>query len=60
VPRKFPEMDLTVCSHFTELNDVLTEFYETHATVLGAEEWIEKHPYRESFADQNEKGWMEA
>ncbi|OGE49285.1 hypothetical protein PENARI_c022G04929 [Penicillium arizonense] len=43
-----------------KLNDVLTEFYETHATVLGAEEWIEKHPYRESFADQNEKGWMEA
>ena len=53
-------MDLTDCSHFTELNDVLTEFYETHATVLGAEEWIEKHPYRESFAEQNEKGWMEA
>ncbi|KAJ6185110.1 hypothetical protein N7519_006411 [Penicillium mononematosum] len=43
-----------------KLNDVLSEFYEKSATVVGAEEWIEKHPYRESFADENEKGWMEA
>ncbi|KAJ5251059.1 hypothetical protein N7489_001469 [Penicillium chrysogenum] len=42
-----------------KLNDVLSEFYEKSATVVGAEEWIEKHPYRESFADENEKGWME-
>ncbi|CAI7616503.1 unnamed protein product [Penicillium manginii] len=42
------------------LNNVLTEFYEKSATVVGAEEWIQKHPYRESFADQNEQGWMEA
>ncbi|KAJ5316805.1 hypothetical protein PENANT_c016G01096 [Penicillium antarcticum] len=43
-----------------KLNDVLSEFYEKHATVLGAEEWIEKYPYRESFPDQNEDGWMKA
>ncbi|KAJ5782102.1 hypothetical protein N7457_003876 [Penicillium paradoxum] len=42
-----------------KLNDVLSEFYEKSATVISAEEWIEKHPYRESFADQNEQGWME-
>ncbi|OQE35221.1 hypothetical protein PENCOP_c014G04119 [Penicillium coprophilum] len=42
-----------------KLNDVLSEFYEKSATVIGAEEWIEKHPYRESLADQNEKEWME-
>ncbi|OQE26985.1 hypothetical protein PENFLA_c006G07687 [Penicillium flavigenum] len=42
-----------------KLNDVLSEFYEKSATVVGAEEWIEKHPYRESFADENENGWME-
>ncbi|KAJ5177397.1 uncharacterized protein N7500_000096 [Penicillium coprophilum] len=42
-----------------KLNDVLSEFYEKSATVVGAEEWIEKHPYRESFADQNENEWME-
>ncbi|KAJ5776434.1 uncharacterized protein N7511_001445 [Penicillium nucicola] len=41
-----------------QLNDVLSEFYEKHATVLGAEEWIEKYPYRESFPDQNEDVWM--
>jgi hypothetical protein len=38
---------------------VLSEFYEQSATVVGAEEWIEKHPYQRSFADQNEKEWME-
>ncbi|KXG51850.1 uncharacterized protein PGRI_092430 [Penicillium griseofulvum] len=43
-----------------KLNDVLSEFYEKSATVVGAEEWIEKHPYRESFADENEGGWMNA
>ncbi|KAJ5951709.1 uncharacterized protein N7479_010122 [Penicillium vulpinum] len=41
------------------LNDVLSEFYEKSATVIGAEEWIEEHPYRESFADENDKVWME-
>ncbi|KAJ6140217.1 hypothetical protein N7471_006703 [Penicillium samsonianum] len=43
-----------------KLNDVLSEFYEKSATVVGAEEWIENHPYQESFPDANEKGWMEA
>lgn len=38
---------------------MLSEFYEKSATVVGAEEWIEKHPYRESIADENEKEWME-
>ncbi|OQD62337.1 hypothetical protein PENPOL_c012G10229 [Penicillium polonicum] len=42
-----------------KLNDVLSEFYEKSATVVGAQEWIEKHPYRESSPDDNEKGWME-
>ncbi|KAG0153001.1 hypothetical protein Pdw03_7680 [Penicillium digitatum] len=41
-----------------KLNDVLSEFYEKSAKVIGAEEWIENHPYRESVADENEKGWM--
>ncbi|KAJ5528554.1 hypothetical protein N7527_001947 [Penicillium freii] len=42
-----------------KLNGVLSEFYEKSATVVGAQEWIEKHPYRESSPDDNEKGWME-
>ncbi|CAI7663656.1 unnamed protein product [Penicillium palitans] len=42
-----------------KLNDALSEFYEKSATVVGAQEWIEKHPYRESSPDDNEKGWME-
>ncbi|KAJ5457519.1 hypothetical protein N7475_008907 [Penicillium sp. IBT 31633x] len=42
-----------------KLNEALSEFYENSAEIVGAEEWIEKHPYRESFADQNEKEWME-
>lgn len=45
---------------FTELNELLSEFYENSATIVGAEEWIEKHPYRESFPDQNEEDWMKA
>ncbi|KAJ5876236.1 uncharacterized protein N7529_001820 [Penicillium soppii] len=43
-----------------KLNDLLSEFYEKSATIVGAEEWIEKHPYHESFPDQNEEGWMNA
>ncbi|KAJ5558046.1 hypothetical protein N7535_009536 [Penicillium sp. DV-2018c] len=42
-----------------KLNDALSEFYENSATVVAAEEWIEKNPYQKSFADQNEKEWME-
>lgn len=42
-----------------KLNDALSEFYENSATVVSAQEWIEKHPYRESSPDENEKGWME-
>ncbi|KAJ9488770.1 hypothetical protein VN97_g4526 [Penicillium thymicola] len=42
-----------------KLNDVLSEFYEKSATIVGAQEWIETHPYRESSPDDNEKGWME-
>ncbi|KAJ5612037.1 hypothetical protein N7510_005231 [Penicillium lagena] len=41
------------------LNNLLTEFYERSATAVDAEEWVQTHPYWESFADQNEKGWME-
>jgi hypothetical protein len=44
----------------TELNELLSDFYEKSATIVGAQEWIEKHPYRESFPDQNEEGWMKA
>ncbi|CAI7595954.1 unnamed protein product [Penicillium glandicola] len=42
-----------------KLNDALSEFYEKSAKAVDAAEWIEKYPYRESFADQNEKEWME-
>ncbi|KAJ5684031.1 uncharacterized protein N7477_000376 [Penicillium maclennaniae] len=42
-----------------KLNEVLSEFYEASATSVPTEEWIEKHPYKESSPDQNEKEWME-
>lgn len=51
---------LQVINCFTELNELLSEFYEKSATIVGAQEWIEKHPYRESFPDQDEEGWMRA
>lgn len=58
VPTNFLEIGVKIRSHFTELNDVLSEFYEKHATILSAEEWLEKHPYRESLPDQDEEAWM--
>ncbi|CAG7950233.1 unnamed protein product [Penicillium olsonii] len=43
-----------------KLNELLSNFYESSATVFGAQEWIEKHPYKESLPDQNEADWMKS
>lgn len=45
---------------FAELNELLSSFYENSATIMSAQEWIEKHPYKESLPDQNEEAWMKA
>lgn len=47
-----------VVDYFAELNELLSSFYENSATIMSAQEWIEKHPYKESVPDQNEEVWM--